>query len=68
MKLLFNYMWSVAGTNEMGNGSGEVKKPQAKKVASNYPFTNMGVGNKRPQGKNKYPYSLIKSGVGVKRP
>jgi len=49
-------------------GQAKCKKPQAKKIASNYPFTNMGVGNKRPQGKNKYPYSLTKSGVGVKRP
>jgi len=35
-----------------------VKKAHAKKIKSNYSFTNMGVGDKRPQGKNKYPYSL----------
>jgi len=28
----------------------------------------MGVGDKRPQAKNKYPYSLTRGGVGAERP
>ena len=47
----------MAGSNGMGMGRAKCKKVQAKKIKSNYPFTNMGMGDKKPQGKNKYPYS-----------
>lgn len=51
------------GSNGMGMAKCKTKM-HAKKIKI-YPFTNMGVGYKRPQGKNKYPYSLMLEKGGV---